>query len=133
MRPSSPGGFVASVPNVRAVPAVIYEITAAGLTRNAILISSGVEDFQVEFGVDTTGDGILDRADANEYPINDLNVSGSVNLEVVEISVLVRAATPDPDLNAPGRPAVANRNASGVADSIRRRLVTVSSSPRNLQ
>ena len=45
--PGAPSGFVAAIPDARAVPAVIYEITSAGLTRNTILITPGVEDFQV--------------------------------------------------------------------------------------
>ncbi len=129
--PATPVGFNAATPQARAIPAVIYELTGAGLTRNSILISPSVEDFQVEFGVDTSGDGILDRL-IGEFPIDDLNAVGSTPIQLVQVSVLTRTIDPDPNLNTPGRPGVANRAASGVPDAFRRRLITVSASPRNL-
>ena len=130
--PATLGGFSAAVPLARAMPAVIYEITGGALRRNTLPLSTGVEDFQVEFGVDTTGNGILDKSDANEFPINDLNVSGSNGVELVQLSVLTRSAVADPELNTPGRPSAANRLASGISDSFRRRRITVGVSPRNL-
>ena len=58
--PPPAGGFtgVASTSG-RAIPATIYELTGAGLTRNTELLSSKVEDFQVEFGLDTNGNGSI--------------------------------------------------------------------------
>ena len=129
--PATPAGFTAAVPNARAIPAVIYEITANGLMRNAILLSSNVEDFQVEFAVDTTGDGIIDPG-AGEFPIHDLNATGTTAIRGVQLSVLSRTSLADPNINTPGRPAVANRTASGTADFFLRRLVTVTAAPRNL-
>jgi prepilin-type N-terminal cleavage/methylation domain-containing protein len=126
--PTISGGWVPTAA-ARVVPAVIYELDAGELRRNALLVSDGVEDFQVEFGVDTSGDGIIG---GGEFPIHDLNASGSDSIQLVRVSVLTRTATADEELTTPGRPGVANRNASGAADSFRRRLVTVGASPRNL-
>ena len=129
--PATPSGFGVAVSGTRAIPAFIYVVDSTGLLRNGVLVSAGVEDFQVEFGVDTSGDEIVDPS-AGEFPIHDLNTSGSSEIEYVRVSVLVRSAAMDPGVSSAGRPALANRTASGIADSFRRRTVSAIWTPRNL-
>ena len=133
--PATPSGFTIPAANGRAVPAIVYELTGTGLTRNDLLVSRSIEDFQVEFGVDTSGNGVLAAGPfpSGEYPVHDLNDSGTDDIQLVRLSVLARSATEDAELQTPGRPAVANRSASGTPEAFRRRLVTVATSPRNLQ
>jgi hypothetical protein len=126
--PQTPGGFVANTPGARALPAVIYEHTGSNLTRNNELISPQVEDFQVEFGVDTNGNGIIE---GGEFWAHGLTANTD-RVREVRLSVLTRTAQADPLMNGNGRPGVANRNGAGAADQFRRRLATVRVAPRNM-
>jgi len=125
--PATPGGYAATTAGV-AAPAVVYERTGAGLTRNTLLVSRHVEDLQIEFGVDANDDGQLS---GGEFPIHGLFGQNPTLVRLVRLSVLARAAVEDTQIEGSGRQAVANRTA-GAADDYRRRLVTVSATPRNL-
>ena len=127
--PVTPGGFAVAPPTARAVPAHVYELAGGNLTRNSLALSSLVEDLQVEFGVDTDGDGQLG---AGEFPIHDLNASDPSALLSVRLSVLARTAAGDPDTMGLGRQAVANRAAAGAGDTFKRRMVSVTATPPNL-
>jgi prepilin-type N-terminal cleavage/methylation domain-containing protein len=127
--PVTPAGFTVAPPTARAVPAHVYELTAGILTRNTLVLSSLLEDVQVEFGVDVDGDGQLG---AGEFPIHDLNASNPSAVLSVRLSVLTRTAAGEPETMGPGRQAVANRAASGVGDTFKRRLVNLTVTPPNL-
>lgn len=127
--PSTPAGFSVTATAGTVVPAVVYEINGQGLQRNTLLVSQQVEDFQFEFAVDNDGDGSIG---VGEFPINDLTGSDLSEIAGVQVYVLTRSESPDPEFSGPGRQALANRNA-GAADSFRRRLVSVTAAPRNLQ
>ena len=114
---------------VRAVPAIVYELVGAGLTRNTLPLSGQVEDFQVEYGVDVNDDGQLA---GSEFPLHGMNGRDASLVRRVRLSVLTRTVSEDPALSGAGRQAVANRNASGTPDAFRRRLVTGTVAPRNL-
>jgi prepilin-type N-terminal cleavage/methylation domain-containing protein len=127
--PPTPAGFAIGPTTARAVPAHVYELAGGTLTRNALSLSTLVEDVQVEFGVDADDDGQLG---AGEFPIHDLNASDPSAILSVRLSVLARTAAGEPETMGPGRQAVANRAASGVADPFKRRLVSVTVTPPNL-
>ena len=126
--PAAPGTFVANVGSALAVPAILYERTSAGLTRNGLVISRQVEDFQVEFGVDADSDQQLV---GSEFPVDGLFGSDPSQVSLVRISVLTRAVRVDQRLPGLGRQALANRDA-GSQDDFRRRLVRSLAAPRNL-
>ena len=131
--PQTPGGFSILAADGRVVPAVVYEVTADGLERNTMLLAPHVEDLQIQFAVDISGDGIIG---GGEFPVHDLNNgpagTNTADIRGVELSVLTRTTTEDPRISGPGRQGVANRNPSGVADAFRRRLVTLRVAPRNM-
>lgn len=131
--PATPGGFSILAADGRVAPAVVYEVTADGLERNAMLMAPHVEDLQIEFAVDISGDGIIG---GGEFPIDNLNNdpvgSDTADIRGVQLSILTRTSTEDPNISGPGRQGVANRNPSGVADAFRRRLVTGIVAPRNM-
>ena len=127
--PPTPGGFAVDATTGRAVPATIYELTGAGLERNQELLSSQVEDLQVAFGLDTDGNGVIA---GGEFPIHDISSADTNIIQEVRVSVLTRTRAPDPKLTGNGRQKVANRAASGVPDSFRRRLAVLRAAPRNL-
>jgi len=127
--PSTPGGFSATQVTGRAVPAVVYERTSRGLTRNALLLSRQVEDLQVEYAVDANDDG---QIGGGEFPLNGVNGQNPALVRRLQLSVLTRTVIEDSQLTSPGRQAVANRNAAGSSDSYLRRLVTISAAPRNV-
>ncbi|HYW03954.1 MAG TPA: PilW family protein [Gammaproteobacteria bacterium] len=56
-------------------------------------VASGVQQFQVQFGIDTTGDGSV-----NEY-VNPGNVPSNTTIVAVRFWVLVRADKPDQNYN----------------------------------
>jgi prepilin-type N-terminal cleavage/methylation domain-containing protein len=119
----------ASPGSVRVVPAVRYAASGGlGLTRNGTLISSEIEDLQVQFGVDANSDRALT---GSEFPIDVLPGNNASRVRSIRISVIARTPQPDPEWNGPGRPASANRVA-GAADSFRRRRFITDVLPRNL-
>ena len=83
---------------------------------------------QVEFGVDTNGDGLLG---GGEFPLNSLAGADLTRIRRVRLSVLTKTLRADEALAGPGRQALANRTA-GTADKFRRRLGVVVAAPRNL-
>jgi prepilin-type N-terminal cleavage/methylation domain-containing protein len=136
--------------DMRAVPANVYEIdtNALQLRRNNLLLASQIEDFEVEYWLDTAGtpNGVEDGN--QEFPVNDLNNpdppagAGSIpsaNDEVrrVRISVTARTVQEDQADSATGkltygRPALANHAAGAAVDQFRRRTFSASIAPRNI-
>jgi Tfp pilus assembly protein PilV len=127
--PPTPGGFAVAATTGRAVPAVIYQRTGVGLERNKKLLSREVEDVQVAFGLDLDDNGVIAGA---EFPIHDIEVVDTNQIQEVRVSVLTRTRTEDPRLTGNGRQKVANRAASGTPDAYRRRLSVVRAAPRTL-
>lgn len=129
--PDTPSGFSASAATGRAVPATIYELSGMQLTRNSLQLSLGVEDIQIEFGIDANDDGQLG---VGEFPIHDLDGFDPAQIRTVRLNVLTRTSSEDEALAASGagRQAVANRVAASSPDAFRRRLIKVTAAPRNL-
>lgn len=127
--PPAPAGFTVAAVTGRAVPATIYELTGSGLERNGALLTSQVEDVQVEFGLDISGDGVLS---GGEFPIHDISGADTNLIRSVRLSILTRTSTEDPTFAGLGRQKVANRDAAGSPDGYRRRLAILSAAPRNL-
>lgn len=120
--------------STRAVPAVVYEVGAGGglgLSRNNMLLSSEVEDLQVEFGVDANLDDVLDETDSAEFPLDTLTGTSPERVRSVRLTVITRTAQADPEYDGPGFPGAANRDA-GASDGFRRRRFIARALPRNL-
>jgi prepilin-type N-terminal cleavage/methylation domain-containing protein len=116
----------------RVVPAVMYQLGGGGglgLMRNGLMLSSEVEDLQVEFGVDITGDNIIDPL-AGEFPIHNLAGFDTSRVLQVRLTVTTRTALADPQFTG-GFPQAANR-AAGVPDNFRRRRFVAGIRPRNI-
>ncbi|MGI9540003.1 MAG: PilW family protein [Miltoncostaeaceae bacterium] len=124
--PATPGGFSIGSGAGVAAPAVVYEVTAAGLLRNNQLFSGQVEDLQIEFGVDSDSDGELT---GGEFPIHSL-IADTALVRSVRLTVVTRTERDDQGFLTDGRPAIANRSA-GAADTIRRRIAVNTIAPRN--
>jgi hypothetical protein len=125
---------VYTLASTRAVPAVVYEVAAGGglgLSRNNMLLSSEVEDLQVEFGVDANLDDVVDETDTAEFPLDTLSGSSPERVRNVRLTVITRTAQDDPEYDGPGFPGAANRDA-GAADGFRRRRFVARVLPRNL-
>ena len=129
--PNTPSAFAATAASGRAIPATIYELSGLQLTRNNLQLSLGVEDIQIEFGIDANDDG---QIAGGEFPIHDLDGYNPAQIRTVRLNVLTRTSSQDEALAAsgPGRQAVANRVAASSSDAFRRRLITVTAAPRNL-
>lgn len=126
--PSTPPGFTIAALAGTAAPAIFYEVVGTDLERNGFRLTSGVEDLQIEFGVDTNGDGQLTGA---EFPIHDLASVDASAIRSTRLSVLTRTDRQDDEGMANNRPAAGNRTA-GADDSFRRRRITSTVVPRNL-
>jgi hypothetical protein len=125
-----PGGFNGA--SLRAVPAVVYEIPqgTTNLRRNGMLMTSTVEDLQVEFWGTATPlpNPVYDLNDA----INGLNPNAvsRVRLTVVSTSTQVDTGS-SKEFGGGQRPAIANR-AAGPLDNLQRRVFTATVMPRNI-
>ena len=149
-RPPGPG-FVTA--NTRVVPAVIYEhndmnavppALPLSLTRNGLVLATGVEDLQIEYWVDNSPIGLLNGVvdDATEFPVDDLNNQpGAATMDTsairrIRISVITRTDRTEggvsQEFNTQRRPANANRVRSDTADQFKRRRFRTSVLPRNL-
>ena len=134
------GGLFASTNQVRAVPAIVYELdNALTLTRNGVTLATSIEDLQIEYWVDAqVEDG---QIAGTEFPIHDLNADPGgwlIDTELirrVRLSVISRTDAGDQQegvmFNRFSRPATANRNA-GAPDQFRRRRFSASVAPRNI-
>jgi prepilin-type N-terminal cleavage/methylation domain-containing protein len=125
---ATPAGFSAAPPQARAVPAVVYRVNGNRLTRNGQILSTHVEDLQVEFGVDEDADGEVEAA---EFPIHDLGGSTLDRIRTARVYVTVQAPRSDPDFQGGYSPS-ANRVA-GPADTFRRRRLTGDATLRNMR
>jgi prepilin-type N-terminal cleavage/methylation domain-containing protein len=127
--PDTPAGFSITSSSGIVTPAIYYELDGTDLLRNGRRLANGIEDLQVEFGVDTDGDGQLTGA---EIDVDDLDGLDPTDVISVTLSVITRGDVEEENLQTPGRPAAANRAASGAADGFRRRRITATAVPRNL-
>lgn len=126
--PNTPVSATFSVLSTRAVPATIYQVTGALLTRNGIPLSSQIEDLQVEFGIDADANGKIEGA---EFPVNDLTGVDRNRLRLARVSVTSRTARADVDFTGT-RAAAANRTAGG-ADNFKRRRAVADAVLRNMR
>ncbi len=124
--PATASGASFSLLSTRAVPATIYAITGSTLTRNGLLLSTQMEDLQVEFGVDADADGKIEGA---EFPIHDLAGSDRSRVRLARISLTSRTAREDVEFDG-SRAAAANRVA-GAADHFKRRKAVADAVLRN--
>ncbi len=122
----------------RAVPAIVYQINQVpgvngnppqfNLTRNGQLMSSTIEDLQVEYWAPTTPAGA---------PVHDLSVAGfnSATISRVRLTVVSRSAQQDVATSSKHQggylPPIANR-VVGPPDAFQRRIFTATVMPRNI-
>jgi hypothetical protein len=144
-----------------AVPAHVYWINPGGagappqLIRDGMVLANDVEDLQVAMFYDVDDDGIVDGLDpdftpppthsATEYPgsaADNAEYEPGVwdNSELREVRVTVVARTRSEDPNVLANPNLANsvpqgfenRAPGAVADGFRRRSITLTVQPRNV-
>jgi len=127
--PATPGGFSAAFPDGVAVPALHYLVNGTQLTRNGTVLSSNVEDIQLEYWVDADDDSVMDAA---EFPIHDVNGSDLALLRLARVSVTSVTDLEDLDLPGQGFSPVANRVA-GAADDFKRRRQIAETLLRNMR
>jgi len=144
-----------------AVPAHVYWINPAGangapqLIRDGMVLANDVEDLQLAFFYDVDDDGVVDGLDpdfapipahsATEYPGSAADNAeyepgswDNSELREVRVTVVARTRGEDPDVLA--NPNLANSVTQGfenrapgaVADGFRRRAITVTVRPRNV-
>ena len=159
---AAPGGTpLGGVPvDLVAVPAHVYWVNPGPppqLIRDGMILANDVEDLQVAYFFDANGNGIVDGLDpafaappevsATEYPGSAANNFGADyqsgawdNSKLREIRVTVVARTRSEDPDAVANPAMANsvtqafenRRVGAVADGFRRRAITLTVKPRNV-
>ena len=157
---ASPGGLTlgAGVAELVAVPAHVYWVNTGDppqLIRDGMVLANDVEDLQVAYFFDLNKNGVVDGLDpaypaqpeesATEYPgsaaTNSRYVAKTADnslLREVRVTLVARTRGQDPDVAA--NPALANsvtqaaenRAAGNVADGYRRRAITITVRPRNV-
>ena len=111
------------------VPALYYEINGNDLLRNGTVLSSQVEDIQIEYWVDADDDSTMD---AGEFPIHDLAGANLDDMRLARVSITSRTTRNDSQMAGNGFPAVANRVA-GPADNFKRRRQIAETLLRNVR
>jgi len=145
---AAPGGapLLAGAVDLVAVPAHVYWVNpgAAGqppqLIRDGMVLANDVEDLQLALFYDLDDDGVID---ALEYPGSagaeyESKSWNNEDLREVRVTVVARTRTQDPDVLA--NPNLAsgvtqgfeNRPAGVAADGFRRRSITLTVQPRNV-
>jgi hypothetical protein len=128
--PATAAAFVTT--DTVVVPALYYEINGTDLERNDTVLSSQVEDIQIEYWVDTDGDSQMDPNPGVEFPIHDLAGQDLSQLRLARVSVTSRTTRNDSPLAGNAFPAVANR-AAGPADNFKRRRQIAETLLRNVR
>nr|MBA2540760.1 PilW family protein [Deltaproteobacteria bacterium] len=125
-------GVVASDDNVGTVPVLMMDLDAEGVRFVPEPIAEGIEDLQVVFGADTSGDGILSAesttAGADEWFGN---VSGEAipavfpnTTRAVRVSIVARTVRAFTGVNTFRLNALEDRLANAATDSFRRRVLS---------
>jgi len=131
--PATPAGFNASGAGAVAVPAIYYTINGVNLLRNNTVLSSNVEDVQIEYWLDRNDDSQMQLGGVPpEFPVHDLNGETLSDLRLARVSVTSRTEVPELDMPGQGFPAVANRVA-GAADNFKRRRQIAETLLRNVR
>jgi prepilin-type N-terminal cleavage/methylation domain-containing protein len=128
-----------------AIPAHVYWVDPGGngqpprLIRDGMVLANDVEDLQLAVFYDADDDGVIDAAEyagvAGEYESQDGN---NEELREVRVTVVARTRSQDPDVLANPNLATSvtqgfeNRPAGAVADGFRRRAITLTVQPRNV-
>lgn len=128
--PATAAAFVTA--DTVAVPALYYEINGNDLERNDTVLSSQVEDIQIEYWVDVDGDSQMNPVAGVEFPIHDLAGFDLSELRMARVSVTSRTTRNDSQQAGGGFAAVANRNA-GPADNFKRRRQIAETLLRNVR
>ncbi len=128
--PTTPGGFAINAPDGFIAPAVFYQIAGNDLTRNGTVLSSNVEDVQIEYWVDTNSDSVMDQP--AEFPLHDLNGEDVFELRLARVSITSRTEIPEAGMQGLGFTAVANRVA-GAPDNFKRRRQSAETLLRNMR
>jgi prepilin-type N-terminal cleavage/methylation domain-containing protein len=109
------------IENQSGIPCLVRDIGSGGQ-----VIAEYVEDMQLSFGLDTTGDGAVDTT------INGADLSGTSTEDVRMVTLNLLGRSPNPHQNFSGqRPAMEDHTA-GAADGFRRRQLSVTIKVRNL-
>ncbi len=109
------------IENRAGIPCLVRDIGSGGQ-----VIAEYIEDLQLSFDLDTTGDGTIDAA------LNNANLSDPQKSQVRMVTLNLIGRSPNPHRNFNGqRPALQDRPA-GANDSFRRRQVAVTIKVRNL-
>jgi prepilin-type N-terminal cleavage/methylation domain-containing protein len=143
-------GPMAGNPDVRAIPAHVYNITPpnpgagtpAQLYRDGVLLANDVEDLQVAYFFDLDDDRVLDAGefqgdlgqavgDGIAVPYDSAAVDGSM-LRQVQISLVTSTREDDPNDDAPAmiQQVTGNRNPATIAAPDRKRRRVYSSTVR---
>ncbi len=126
--PATPGGFDVSTGTGRVAPAVVYELGGTTLRRNSVLLSTQVENVQVEYAIDSNGNG---QIEGGEFPLDTIVGESPARVRGIRLHVIARSPLEDEDYRGNGLPAAANHT-GGAADGFKRRRFTSNAVLRNL-
>jgi prepilin-type N-terminal cleavage/methylation domain-containing protein len=157
---AAPGGtqLTGVATDLVAVPAHVYWVNPGPppqLIRDGMVLANDVEDLQIAFFYDKNNNGVVDGLDAafpaqpaesaTEYPGSSATNSrysskawDNSQLREVRVTVVGRTRAQDPDVVANPTfansvtQAIENRPQGAVADGFRRRTLTITAKPRNV-
>lgn len=128
-------GPVGATPNLIAIPAHEYRVGPNNtLLRNNMLLTGGVEDFQIAYFLDADGDWQVDAGEMlGDGASADFDAQGTdlTSVREVRLNLIMRTRLEDPDFGGEVQ-TTENRNAGGGSDGFRRRRYTGTVMLRNV-
>jgi prepilin-type N-terminal cleavage/methylation domain-containing protein len=103
------------------VPCLMRDLGSGGQ-----VIAEYIEDLQISFGLDTTGDGAVDTT------VNSADLSGASTDDVRTVTLSLVGRSPHAHRNFSGQRPALEDHAAGAADGFRRRQLSVTIKVRNL-
>jgi prepilin-type N-terminal cleavage/methylation domain-containing protein len=99
-------------------------------------LAEGIEDMQVQLGVDPAGDGILDGPSAGDEwygnVASDTTAAGTDIIRAVRLTLIAQSVAPTAGIGQYYRPAAGNHAAATTPDNYRRRILNSVIEVRNL-
>jgi prepilin-type N-terminal cleavage/methylation domain-containing protein len=130
------GNPAAGTFDMTAVPALEYRIESASLLRNGLRLADGIEDLQITYFMDLSGDNIVDSGELRGESDSDsylASASDASDLRWVRLNVVARTRSEDDQFTQGFIQTTENRAVGGATqDGFRRRVHTAIVRMRNV-
>lgn len=108
-----------------------YNSTNRTIEQNGTTLAEDIEDFQLAFGLDSNGDGVVDTGEwVNNQTLDNVQ---RADVRIVRVSILGRSSNPINGLSLNARPAIEDHSVGTVQDRHLRQLIQFDVALRNVR